>query len=111
VAVSRIRKVASTLRSWAKECSAQNRDRTVALVVHGDFINYLLQILLEMGPDADADVRKAMFHSYNTALHLVDIFGDDDERRSSASVLFHNNVEHLVGVEKMLCKLDMIGRV
>ena len=110
VAVSRIRKVASMLRSWAKECAAaaaadehnnnNNRDRTIALVVHGDFINYLLQILLETG----SDVRKGVFHAHNTSLHLVDIF--DDER---ASVLFHNSVEHLV--EKTLCKLDKLGGV
>jgi len=101
-AEARVIKVFETLKRWAKDCGAHRSDKTIALVVHGDFINLLLQVALGL-----EQCRKAVFHAYNTSFHLFDIFED-----GNVSILFHNNIDHLFTDDKsVLAKVDMIGRL
>lgn len=82
-ALARIRDdVAVRLKSWAKDCGTSKVDRTIALVVHGYFINILLQVL--------TDRHDVTFHSYNTALYLLDIYQNGRVR-----LVLENNIEHL----------------
>jgi 2,3-bisphosphoglycerate-dependent phosphoglycerate mutase/probable phosphoglycerate mutase len=74
---ARVARVAGTLRAWAA------RDERVALVSHGDFINNLLQALL----DASAPV---WIHMYNTGITVVDMRAD-----GSLGLRFTNRVDHL----------------
>ena len=76
------------------------RVKKIALVVHGDFISELLTALLSTGDSA-------VYQSYNTAIHTVDVYAD-----GSTAVLMMNSVEHLrQDGSANLCRTATLGRV
>ncbi|GMH70598.1 hypothetical protein TrVE_jg10649 [Triparma verrucosa] len=97
--VSRIGAVADRLRLRAADLCAAGESETLCLVVHGDFIDVLLNQLLHM----QKDPRKARFRTYNTSISAVDVFGD-----GMAACLFSNFHEHLKGE---MCKREQLGVV
>ncbi len=97
----RIRRVAARLRDMAKE-GGEGGSKTIALVVHGDFIDMILQEFLQLDHDKIGDQKKHVFRTYNTSFTAVDIFKDD-----KVAILFHNLHNHLNG----LCKVEKLGIV
>ena len=98
-AVARVKGVARRLRRMAGESSSS---RTIALVVHGDFIDLILQEFLGLATERMGDQDKHVFRTYNTCFTCVDIFGDD-----KVAILFHNYQQHL----KHLVKIEKLGIV
>jgi len=114
-AVIRIAAVASRLRELAsQQCSSggiEGREaeaetgnegdprETICMVVHGDFIDILLNHLMGM----PCNPAKARFRTYNTSISVIDIFHD-----GMVAALFTNFHEHLEGG---LVKRNQLGVV
>jgi len=97
--VSRIEKVGEKLKRMARECEESGVDKTVCLVVHGNFIDILLNFLMKMPNDP----LVARFRTYNTSLSAVDICG----KSGMCALLWSNYHDHL----GKLCKKTALGVV
>ena len=92
----RIVGVFQTLLEWAKKCKEEGKDKTIALVVHGDFIDFTLQAAYGVnGLDH-------VFPCYNTCMSVLDL-----TTTRKPMVLFHNSVLHL---ENSLVKFDKLNK-
>lgn len=80
---ARIKSVYDNLKQLATE-----RDRTVVLVVHGLFIDFLLQVAFAV---EGTDRR---FHCWNTCISVLDINSNGE-----SMLLMHNSVSHLTVVK------------
>ena len=101
-AKARVKRVAARLRCMAKELEKDGGSKTIALVVHGDFIDIILQEFLQLDLSMLGDQSKHVFRTYNTCFTCVDIFQDD-----KVAILFHNYHQHL----KDLVKIEKLGIV
>jgi broad specificity phosphatase PhoE len=95
-AIERIKRVEERIRNMASSCES---DKTICLVVHGDFIDILLNHLLGM----PANPSVARFRTYNTSISVVDVF-----KNGMVALAFSNFHEHLDGE---LCKREKLGVV
>jgi broad specificity phosphatase PhoE len=78
---ARIERVLQTLRN---QVEAASEDRTILLVVHGDFIDYFVQAAFGITG------TKRTFPCWNTCITVVDL-----DATGRAMVLQHNSVSHL----------------
>lgn len=98
----RVARVAGTLRRMAEDEAATGNSRTIALVVHGDFIDLILQSFLKLPEETAGNQKLHVFRTYNTCFTAVDIFAD-----GKVAILFHNYHQHL----KDLVKIEKLGIV
>lgn len=86
---ARIKRVYDQLKQLAKD-----RDRTIVLVVHGMFIDFLLQVAFSL---ESTDRR---FHCWNTCISVLDI-----NTNGESTLLMHNSVSHLT-----IVKTESLGK-
>lgn len=88
---TRVQGVFRKLQDMAKELDREGRDRTIAMVVHGDFIDFMLQAAYQI---KGTDHR---FPCYNTCITAFDLTAsaNDEGQQPPPIVLFHNSVAHL----------------
>ena len=73
--------------------SSQGKDRCMYMVVHGDFIDYLLEIL--MGIPTAGDQNRTVFRTYNCGITSFDLWGN-----GMIKILWVNFMGHLAGLIK-----------
>ncbi|GMI45889.1 hypothetical protein TrCOL_g686 [Triparma columacea] len=92
-ALTRIKGVAKELTRMAGECEKEGKDRCIYMVVHGDFIDYLLEVL--MGIPTAGDQNRTVFRTYNCGITSFDLWGN-----GMVKILWVNFMGHLAGLIK-----------
>mmetsp|Transcript_7889 Transcript_7889/g.15788 ORF Transcript_7889/g.15788 Transcript_7889/m.15788 type:complete len:277 (-) Transcript_7889:54-884(-) len=92
-ALERIKGVAAELKSMARECEEKGEDRCIYMFVHGDFIDYLMEVLL--GIPTAGNQSRTVFRTYNCGITSFDLWKD-----GMIKVLWVNFVGHLDGFIK-----------
>lgn len=101
-AVSRIGKVVEACACLDEGAGGENR-KTIAIVCHGDFIDFFLRIaVLKEDAEHIATNRDTIFKSFNCQICGVEFFGGEDSRGArKCRLLFHNHFGHLLGAVEL----------
>ena len=81
-------RIAGVFRELQQQAMEATKDGTICLVVHGDFIDFLLQTALEWPSQG------RMFPCWNTCISVLDI-----DKTGRPMLLMHNAVSHLSTVK------------